>query len=237
MDRNSNQYTYIFALVMVVVVAALLSGASIALKDMQEANVRQEKQQNILKSIGIELTREESAAQFDNYIVEQLVIQNGQVVQSETPAFEIKMEEAVDESPEDRQVPLYIASIEGESYYVVPLRGKGLWGPIWGYVSLKEDGSTIFGTTFDHKGETPGLGAEISKDFFTNQFGGKEIMDGGEFVSIEVKKGTASGAHEVDGISGGTITSVGVQDMLADCLKPYVGYFESKNRATALNEQ
>lgn len=235
MDKNSNTYTYIFALIMVTVVAALLSGASIALKDRQEMNVEQEKQQSILKSIGVNLDRAQSAEQFSNYITEQLVIQNGSAIESETSAFDIKMDEAIDLSVEERQVPLYVATKNDTTFYVIPLRGKGLWGPIWGYISLLDDGSTVYGTTFDHKSETPGLGAEIVGDEFQNQFFGKEIMNNGEFVSVSVVKTGASNEHEVDGISGGTITSVGVDKMLDDCLRPYVGYFN--NRATALNAE
>ena len=123
-------------------------------------------------------------------------------------------------------LPLYVADNKGSRSYIIPLRGKGLWGPIWGYIALKEDLSTVIGATFGHKSETPGLGAEISTPIFQDQFPGKEIMSQGSFVSIEVRKGDASGAHQVDGISGGTITSVGVDDMLKDCLKGYTSYFD-----------
>lgn len=222
---------------MVILVAALLSGASILLKDRQEANVTQEKQQDILKSIGINLTRPEAAAQFGTYIKEELVIQNGQVVESDVKAFDIDMAAAVSKSADERQVPLYVAEVDGSTYYVIPLRGKGLWGPIWGYVSLEGDGNTVFGATYGHKGETPGLGAEIVTESFQGQFAGKQILDGSEFVSVEVVKGAPSGNHEVQGISGGTITSVGVQDMLKDCLASYVGYFKNMNSATALNAE
>ncbi|GGH76286.1 MAG: NADH:ubiquinone reductase (Na(+)-transporting) subunit C [Bacteroidetes bacterium] len=229
MDVNSNKYTYLFALVMVVVVALLLSGASISLKDRQDANVRQEKQQDILKSIGIMVERSEAPAEFDKFITEQVVVQNGQAVESETGAFEIDMAAAVSKPVAERQVPLYVASKNDTTFYIVPLRGKGLWGPIWGYVSLLSDGSTVYGTTFGHKGETPGLGAEITTDRFQEQFSGKQIMDGNNFVSVEVVKTGANNEHEVDGISGGTITSVGVGNMLKDCLTPYVDYFKNTN--------
>lgn len=237
MDVNSNKYTYVFALIMVIVVAALLSGTSIALKERQEANVRQEKQQDILKSIGVILDRPEAEAQFDNYIKERLVIKNGSPVESEVGAFDINMADAVAKSVEEREVPLYVAEKDGSTYYIVPLRGKGLWGPIWGYISLEEDGSTVYGATFGHKGETPGLGAEISTNEFQAKFEGKQIMEGSDFVSVAVIKGNPEGEHEVDGISGGTITSDGVDAMLEECLKPYIEYFNSSNRATALNAQ
>ncbi len=112
---------------------------------------------------------------------------------------------------------------------MVPVRGKGLWGPIWGYMALESDLNTISGAVFDHKGETPGLGAEINTDWFQEPFTGKTIFDeSGKFVSITVVKGGAdpSDPHGVDGISGGTITSKGLEEMLADCLAGYVNHFQ-----------
>ena len=157
MDINSNKYTYIFAVVMVVLVAALLSIAATSLKPFQDKNVELEKKSDILRSIGVEGT--DVDALFAQYITEQLVIQNGTVVESEITAFDIDMASAVSLAVEQRQVPLYKAEVEGNTYYVLPLRGKGLWGPIWGYVALEGDGNTILGATFGHKTETPGLGA------------------------------------------------------------------------------
>jgi Na+-transporting NADH:ubiquinone oxidoreductase subunit C len=224
MDINSNKYTYIFAVVMVVLVAALLSIAATSLKPFQDKNVELEKKSDILRSIGIE--GENVEVLFTQYIEEQLVIQNGAAVESEVSAFDIDMASAVALSAAERQVPLYKADVEGNTYYVLPLRGKGLWGPIWGYVALEGDGNTILGATFGHKTETPGLGAEIATAIFQDQFTAT-------YEGIEVRKGDASGDQQVDGISGGTITSVGVQDMIADCLKPYKSYLMSIAAAAA----
>ncbi|HAG05624.1 MAG TPA: NADH:ubiquinone reductase (Na(+)-transporting) subunit C [Cryomorphaceae bacterium] len=221
MDINSNKYTYIFAVVMVVLVAALLSIAATSLKPFQDKNVELEKKSDILRSIGVEGTNLDSL--FAQYITEQLVIQNGMSVESEVSAFDIDMASAVSVAAEERQVPLYKAVVEENTYYVLPLRGKGLWGPIWGYVALEGDGNTILGATFGHKTETPGLGAEIATPIFQDQFPGKKLFSSA-YEGIKVLKGEASGDQEVDGISGGTITSVGVQDMISDCLKPYKAY-------------
>jgi Na+-transporting NADH:ubiquinone oxidoreductase subunit C len=232
MDVNGNKYTYLFATIMVVVVAVLLSGLFLALKPFQDANVELEKRQSILKSVGIDVNRNDSREAFAKYITKSVVIQNGQVVSEDAnEAFEIDMAKAVANSPEERKVPLYISEVDGERLYIIPMRGKGLWGPIWGYVAMREDGNTVAGATFDHKSETPGLGAEIAYADFQAQFSGKEIMSDGEFVSISVIKPGKSmnPSHEVDGISGGTITSNGLHDMLADCFKPYVGIFQSQN--------
>ena len=221
MDINSNKYTYIFAVVMVVLVAALLSIAATSLKPFQDKNVELEKKSDILRSIGVEGTEVDTL--FAQYITEQLVIQNGTVVESEITAFDIDMASAVSLAVEQRQVPLYKAEVEGNTYYVLPLRGKGLWGPIWGYVALEGDGNTILGATFGHKTETPGLGAEIATPIFQDQFPGKKLFTAA-YEGIEVRKGDAAGEQQVDGISGGTITSVGVQSMISDCLQPYKAY-------------
>lgn len=221
MNINSNSYTYVFAIAMVIVVASLLSVAATSLKPFQEKNIELEKKSDILSSIGV--IGEDPELLFDEYITEQLVIQNGLVVSSEVTAFDIDLEEAVKESNSTRKVPLFKAQKNGDTFYVIPMRGTGLWGPIWGYVSLKGDGNTILGASFDHEKETPGLGAEISTPIFEDQFPDKilfsSLRDG-----IEVRKGDASGYQQVDGISGGTITSVGVQTMFEDCLIPYKSF-------------
>jgi len=132
----------------------------------------------------------------------------------------------------EQYLPVFTASSEdGKDVIILPVEGKGLWGPIWGYVSLESDLNTIFGVTFDHKGETPGLGAEINTSDFEGMFRGKKLFDNGDFVSVMVHKGGAEDGdvHGVDAISGGTITSNGLQNMLRDCLEKYNAYL-IKNR-------
>ncbi|MCB0547690.1 MAG: NADH:ubiquinone reductase (Na(+)-transporting) subunit C [Phaeodactylibacter sp.] len=116
----------------------------------------------------------------------------------------------------ERRLPLYIYEHNGEKFYILSVRGNGLWDEIWGNIALKGDGNTIAGAAFDHKGETPGLGAEIKDNpSFPEQFQGKKIYDDGEFVSVKVRKGGAKDPeHEVDAISGATVTSDGVTEML-----------------------
>lgn len=229
MNVNSNAYTYTFATVMVVLVAVLLSGASLGLKSKQASNISQEKKQSILASIGIEVDRSESDAAFGEYIKQSLTLKGGTVVSEDaSAAFDIDMAAAIKAGNMDRSVPLYVAEKEGDTYYIIPMRGKGLWGPVWGYLALESDGNTVVGATFDHKSETPGLGAEITTPMFTDQFPGKKISEAGIFKSISVvKAGTSAGDYAVDGISGGTITSNGVNDMLTDCLAPYAEYFKN----------
>lgn len=129
----------------------------------------------------------------------------------------------------DLDWPLYVADVNGETLYIIPMEGTGLWGPIWGYVTLAGDLNTIKGVTLAHKGETPGLGAEISTPKFQDQYTGKTIFDGDKYVSIEVLKGGGAreNPHAVDGITGGTITSVGVGEMFYRSLDLYVPYFNT----------
>lgn len=227
MDINKNSYIFGFSIVMVVVVGVALAATSITLKPLQKENVRKEKMQNILQSVNIQVERDGSEEVFNEVIKEQLVLNNeGNVVEGKS-AFDIDMAAELSKPESERLNPLYIAQKDGKNYYIMPLRGKGLWGPIWGFISLQEDMNTVYGAKFDHKGETPGLGAEIAQDFFSEQFVGKKIMDDGVFKSIAVVKTGANTAYQVDGISGGTITSNGVDEMLRDCMKYYIPYFKS----------
>ena len=171
MNVNSNGYTFGFAAVMVIVVAALLSVAATSLKPMQTRNVELETKQNILKSIGVTGTREEAEVAYSTYIKEEIVLQNGQVEEG-VLASSIDLAKELSKPADQRQYPLFVADKEGETFYIIPVRGKGLWGPIWGYVALESDLQTIYGATFDHKTETPGLGAEIKEDFFTEKWEG-----------------------------------------------------------------
>lgn len=238
MDVNKNSYTFTFAAVMVVVVAAVLSFAATSLKERQDNNVRLEKMQNILSSINVQVERDGAEAVYKDYIKQELVVSNFKPVDG-IAAFDIELSKEVVKEPSERNAPLYIAEKEGKTYFILPLRGKGLWGPIWGYISLEQNASTIYGATFDHKSETPGLGAEIKTDMFTSLFPDKEVLENGEFVGISVMKGNANGPHEVNGISGGTITSVGVQDMIQDCMKAYIPFlknYQVSNTASVASE-
>jgi len=228
MDVNKNSYTFGFASIMVIVVSLILSSASIILKDAQDSNVELEKKQNILKSVGIDIIRDSAAIEYENYIIDQFVLNHLGEIQ-EGSAFDVDLSKEIKKDISTQKLPLYIAEVEEELKYIIPLRGKGLWGPIWGFVSFNDDleNGTVFAAVFDHKGETPGLGAEINKAFFQDPFKGKTIFEEGEFVSIIVQKGGANGdIHKVDAISGGTITSDGVTYMLHERLKRYIPYFE-----------
>ncbi|TXC78703.1 NADH:ubiquinone reductase (Na(+)-transporting) subunit C [Luteibaculum oceani] len=243
MNKNSNGFTFGFAIIMVIVVGAILASAAMALKKPQTENVKREKMKDILAAVQVEVSMDEAPEAFSQYVKERLVLDyNGNVVNTttgeinpteKTDAFnvDVKKEFKSIDNPEERNYPLFVCEKDGKTFYVLPLVGKGLWGPIWGYLSLKDDLVTIYGASFDHKTETPGLGAEIKESFFEDQFKGEEIKDEtGDFAAIKVVKGNSdpSDKHAVDGITGGTITSVGVQEMVNRTLKVYNTYFSNK---------
>ena len=226
MDVNKNSYTLGFAAIMVIIVAALLSVAFIKLKPFQDRNIELEKKQNILSSVGINVERDAAEAIYPQYIKSELVLNNkGQEV--EGIAFDVDLGKEIKKDVNTQLLPLFISEVDGATRYIIPLRGKGLWGPIWGFISLEDDLNKVYGAVFDHKGETPGLGAEINTPIFQEPFAGKTIFEGEKFISIAVIKGgaTEGDMHAVDGISGGTITSVGVHDMLSERLSMYLPYF------------
>lgn len=234
MKNFSNTYTYIFSTVMVVLVAVLLSLAAMQLKPYQDINIEQEKKQNILASIRIETSRSESVDLYKKYITETFVLNNKGEKVDGVDAFAIDMKNEISKPASKRLLPVFVGTLDDQSKaYVLPLRGKGLWGPIWGYISLQPDLNTVYGTKFDHQGETPGLGAEIATEWFQQPFRGKTIFsDSVTFVSIKVVKGGApkDDPHSVDAISGGTITSKALQAMVDSCLVQYKSYFISNRK-------
>lgn len=228
MNKQGNTYTFLYSIILVVVVAALLATVALSLQPAQNRNVENEKRQNILRSVKISSTPEASKAEFDKYITDQFIV-NSKGEKVEGNAFTVDLAQQSKKPCDEKLLPIFVANIDGATKYILPLYGKGLWGPVWGYVSLDENKNTVYGAVFDHKGETPGLGAEITDGKFQAQFNGKLIFENSQLVSILVKKGGgATGAHEVDGISGGTITSKGVEDMIKSYLTCYESFLKSK---------
>ena len=219
MNTNKNSYTLIYMVVIITIVSLLLSITSGSLRSFQEDNVRLDTKKQILNSLpGIELG-EDAAATYAATIKEYNMLDaEGNVVKTLDPVadFDIKAE--------DGQFPMYVAEVNGETKYILPMNGAGLWGAIWGYMALNDDRNTVFGVFFNHAGETPGLGAEIVTENFRNPFIGKHLLNAdNEFVSIAIEKaGTkVEGRDQVDAISGGTITSKGVETMLSTSLGNY----------------
>lgn len=244
-DKNS--YTIIFAIGMVLIVGSLLAYLASALKPMITENERLEKQQNILYAMGVNNNEGTSATfvatgeapkLFDQYIKKQLVIENGEVKEdAKAYLIDVKKQQANAKAGKVRRLPLFVGEKDGKTFYIAPIRGKGLWDAIWGYVALDEN-MIVQGAYFDHKGETPGLGANIKQRFFMDDFIGEHLLnDKGSFKGIVVAKGNADPKNmnktdnEVDAIAGATITGDGVTAMIKKDLKLYLPYFQNlKNK-------
>lgn len=237
MNKESSSYTFIYAAILVILVAAALSIASGVLEPYQKRNVEIEKKKNILSAVnkldGYEQAKDKNAFvlnAYKNFMTISFVL-NVKGVEIPGNAFGIDLATELKKPESKRSLPVFVCvEKNGEKRFVFPVRGAGLWGPIWGYVALKEDFNTIYGTNFAHKGETPGLGAEISTIEFQKQFKQKTIFEGDKFVSIKVVKGGApkGDLHAVDAISGGTITSVAVQKMIDDRMRAYLPYIQKE---------
>jgi Na+-transporting NADH:ubiquinone oxidoreductase subunit C len=235
--QHSNKYIFVYSIIMVVVIAVSLTIVAVMLKPSQEANIRIEKMQNILSSVNIpvaEIPKSQVGEVYSKYIKTAIAVNGkGDVIEQDAAkVFTIELSNELKKPLDKQTLPVFIAALDnGDTAYIVPLRGKGLWGPVWGYMSFKNDFNTIFGTVFDHKGETPGLGAEINQDWFMKPFIGKQIFaEDGKLVSIVIVKGGAKpdDIHGVDAISGGTITCKGVEKMLLDNLTNYEAYFKKQ---------
>jgi Na+-transporting NADH:ubiquinone oxidoreductase subunit C len=230
MDRNGNTYTFLYAAIMVILVAAVLASVSMALKPRQKRNFEIEKKKNILASVNIESDANNAEEIYAEKILNEYVVNvNGEETDGDAFNTDLKKERAKEAN--EMALPVFEFNTEEGIKYVFPLRGSGLWGPIWGFIALNEDMNTIYGANFDHEGETPGLGAEISTTQFEKEFIGKQLFDdSGKLISILIAKvgEVAPEEHKVDGISGGTITSKGLERMLIDDFTSYQEFLKKK---------
>lgn len=217
-NTNSNVYTICYAAVMVVIVAFLLAFVSSALKPAQDANVAIDKKQQILASLNVRgLAKSDVEAKYNELIQETCVMTpDGQVVEG-ADAFDVETKEIGD------KLPVYKAkTADGADALVLPLKGRGLWGGLWGYVAVTPDLQKVLGAYFDHESETAGLGALIKEAKFQEQFIGRPVMgDDGKVALTVVKKGASEGDTQVDGVTGATLTSKGVGEMVLTGLQQY----------------
>ena len=239
-DKNS--YTIFFAIGMVIVVGSLLAFMASSLKPNIDENKRLEKQQNILYAMGVNENEGNSATfvstdkapeLFKEYITKQLIIQGENITEDDQAyLIDVKKEQSAAKAGKERRLPLFVGEKNGKTFYIAPIRGKGLWDAIWAYVALDED-MVVQGAYFDHKGETPGLGANIKQRYFMDDFIGENLKSNGTFKGITVAKGNADPKNldktdnEVDAIAGATITGDGVSAMIRSDLKLYVPYFNN----------
>ncbi|WP_298498718.1 Na(+)-translocating NADH-quinone reductase subunit C [uncultured Algibacter sp.] len=243
-NTDKNSYTIIFAVAMVLVVGSLLAFTASSLRPNIDENKRMEKQQNILYAMGVNgnegtgditfVGTDKVADEFSKYIKQQLIIENG-VAKEDNSAYliDIKKEQAKAKNGGTRRLPLFVGEKEGKTFYITPIRGKGLWDAIWGYVALDKN-MVVQGAFFDHAGETPGLGANIKQRYFMDDFYGERLLtEAGVFKGISVAKGNndpkneIKDDYEVDALAGATITGDGVSAMIKKDLKLYLPYFKT----------
>ena len=239
---DGNGYTVFFAIGMVLVVGSLLAFLASFLADRIAENKRIEKQQNILYAMGVNendggsmtfVSKDKVGGTFSEYITKQLVIEGDKVTENDQAyLIDVKKEQAAAKAGGVRRLPLFVGEKDGKTFYVAPIRGKGLWDAIWGYVAMDEN-MVVQGAFFDHKGEAPGLGANIKQRYFMDDFAGEPLLKDDVFVGIKVAKGNNDPKnedktdYEVDAIAGATITGDGVSAMIKTDLKLYVPYFKN----------
>jgi len=243
LNTEKNMYTVLFACIMVIVVGSLLAYLATGLKPRIEENERFEKQQNILYAMGVNENEGEGSVNFipttevesvfTEYIKEQLVISSGEIT-TDNEAYLIDMKKQLDalKRGNPARLPVFIGEKDGKKYHIIPMHGKGLWDAIWGFVAV-DDQLIVQGIYFDHKQETPGLGANIKMRYFMDDFIGEQILDGEQYAGIAVVKGnndplnTIKDDNEVDALAGATITGNGVSAMIRESVNLYRNYFES----------
>jgi Na+-transporting NADH:ubiquinone oxidoreductase subunit C len=245
-NTDSNLYTVLFATGMVLVVGTLLAFLAASLKEKIAENKRIEKQQNILYAMGVNENEGNSVAfiskdrveeVFSEYITQQLIFEGEKVTENnEAYLIDLKKEATLAKDQNyQRKLPLFIGDKDGSKFYIVPMRGKGLWDAVWGYVALDKE-LVVQGVFFDHAAETPGLGSNIKERYFMDDFKGEHIMDGNVFKGITAAKGNADPKnldktdYEVDAIAGATITGDGLSAMLKKDLKMYLPYLQNLNQ-------
>ncbi len=232
---DSNSYTIIFSVIMVVVVGSLLAFFANFTKDLRVKNDQVKAQIDILSAIGVPADRNNATEMFTKYIKSQKVIKGSEVLDDDKAyLIDVKKEMDAGKNGGIQKLPLFVAEKDGKTLYIMPVRGNGLWDAIWGYIALNDDLKSINGVYFDHKGETPGLGANITETFFTEDFKGEFIYDASNtFKGVEISKSNADPNNQdkkdnqVDAISGATITGNGVGAMINSGIKAYLPYFEN----------
>ncbi len=243
MNKESNIYTVLFACLMVIVVGSILAYLASALSAKIKENERFEKQQNILYAMGVNQNEDEGSVnfvptdkveqEFSTFITEQLVIEGDKITEDDQ-AYLIDIKKQLDAIKDGKtpKLPIFIGEKDGETFYIVPMYGKGLWDAIWGFMALDKN-MTVQGVYFDHKAETPGLGANIKQRYFMDDFKGETILNGSRYTGIKVAKGnndpvnTIKDDNEVDALAGATITGNGVSAMISKTVNLYKDYFES----------
>lgn len=231
LNTNSNSYIIAYSCVMVVVVAFLLAFVSSALKPTQDVNVALDKKKQILAALNIRnLSDEQSSEEYAKVINADAVIdEQGNVTNPGTKGGEKAGFLLNSADYKAGRLAIYDCTVEGKHKFVVPVYGMGLWGPIWGYIAVNEDGNTVYGAYFNHEGETAGLGSEIKDSkAWQDLFKGKTIYgaDGKPVLCVKKTSEIKDRSCEVDAVTGATLTSVGVSNMLQEGFAKYRNYLK-----------
>ena len=231
MNKNSKTYKIMYTAEMEMLIRPETPIINMEIKPTPNENIANDTRKQILSALHIAAPDDAQVKDtYEKYIIQDLLVDTkGNVIDSAANvAFDVDMKKNVKLA--ERQLPVMKCKLDdGSVKYVLPVYGAGLWGPIWGYIAVNDDGNTIYGANFSHEGETPGLGARITEKPFQDEFKDKHLFVGGEFKSVAVlKKGqkATNGAEQIDALTGATITSRGVSDMMADCLAPYEGFLK-----------
>lgn len=231
LNTNSNSYTIIYSIIIVVLVAFLLAFVFQALKPMQDANVALDKKKQILNSLNIrDLNNEDAAAKYQEVVLaDEIIDEQGNVLEKGEQGGENNGFKLNSADFKNGKLALFVCKVDGQTKYVIPVYGMGLWGAINGYVAINADKSTVFGTYFDHDSETAGLGAEIKDNrAWQNQFQGKKLFaQDPHKIALSVSKKVEDPSTQVDGITGATLTSNGVTEMLQTCLGAYMNFLKA----------
>ena len=231
LNTNSNVYTLVYASVLVIFAAFLLAFVASAFKSKQDENIANDKRGQILAALNIRNTANVVEAYRQNIVAAPVLNVNGEMVDS-TGGFEVESKDITAKDDNAKRLPLYVAKVNNDTIYVVPLYGRGLWGGISGYLALKKDFETVYGAYFTHESETAGLGARIVEEEFQQKFVGKKVFTDSTFnhVALALSKKIEDPEHQVDAITGATLTSNGVTDMFATSLLPYKRYFSAHHQ-------
>ncbi|MEN8788606.1 MAG: Na(+)-translocating NADH-quinone reductase subunit C [Flavobacteriaceae bacterium] len=243
LNTEKNVYTVLFAALMVIAVGSVLAFVASGLSEKIAENERFEKQQNILYAMGVNENANEGSVsfvpttvvevEFQKYITEQWVIKGEERTQNEEAyLIDLKKEMAAAKKGQTPRLPVFIGEKDGKKYHILPMYGKGLWDAIWGFISVDEN-MVVQGVYFDHKAETPGLGANIKQRYFMDDFIGESLLDGSRYSGVSVAKGNNDPLNQrkddnaVDALAGATITGNGVSAMIRESVNLYKDYLET----------
>lgn len=231
MKTNSNTYTIVYSTVIVVVVAFLLAFVFQALKPAQDANVALDKKKQILNALNIRDLSDAEAAQKYNQVItaDEIIDTNARVINKGSKGGEKAGFKLTSQDAKNGKLAVFVCNVNGETKYVMPVYGMGLWGPISGFIALNADKNTVYGAYFNHESETAGLGAEIKDNrAWQEKFQNKKVSEGDGKIDLSVQKKVTDPTTQVEAVTGATLTSNGVTNMLHDGLGAYVKFLNQK---------